>query len=323
MSLDSLNLYLNDVGKTPLLSAEDEKRLAYDIRAGNEALREFEQSFGRPYELSEPLGELIEQATAETDCQEDVSFYSILGKIGCLKVAEIYSKTEKALVIKTESNEQFVNANQRLVYSIAKKYPQIVGAELLDLVQAGNDGLKRAIEKFDPDKGYKFSTYAMRWIKVKIALYISQETTQIRIPRKKVDKLRAELRENDGDIAKLSAKSTEVHKKINTLSLDKPLGEGGDAVFGDVLPGKLWSPEEESSKSINQELVSKFLAELTPLRARIISMLFGIDDGVRQPPREVAKELSLSMNSLRFHRKKALAELGEIARLYMAYEDIE
>lgn len=259
---DSVRLYLREIGKIPLLSAEEELELAHRVVAGD--------------------------------------------KIAKDKMAE---------------------ANMRLVVSIAKRYVGR-GLDLLDLIQEGNTGLLRAVEKFDPDKGFKFSTYATWWIRQAITRAIADQARTIRIPVHMVETINKLLRTQrrltqelnreptNEEIAK--AMEIEVDKvehimkiKQDISSLDASIRDDEeDSVLADFIEDEdTISPEESATNQLLKEQVKEVLSALTEREQKIIKLRFGLEDGKQHTLEEVGQEFSVTRERIRQIEAKALAKL--------------
>ena len=142
------------------------------------------------------------------------------------------------------AKDRFIRSNLRLVVSIARRYPLPQGMDLGDLIQEGNLGLEHAVDKFDWRRGFKFSTYATFWIRQSIGRALDQKGSLIRIPGDRAAALRSALRQGGGDVETLDAFNAELHLLTSTASLDKTIGDDGDATLGDLLPDDELSPED-------------------------------------------------------------------------------
>jgi RNA polymerase primary sigma factor len=259
---DSVRLYLREIGKIPLLNAEEELKLANQVVAGDKGAKD--------------------------------------------KMAE---------------------ANMRLVVSIAKRYVGR-GLDLLDLIQEGNTGLLRAVEKFDPDKGFKFSTYATWWIRQAITRAIADQARTIRIPVHMVETINKLLRTqrrltqelnrepSNEEIAK--AMEIDVDKvehimkiKQDISSLDASVRDDEeDSVLGDFIEDEeSVSPEEAATGQLLKEHVKDMLGALTEREQKILKLRFGLEDGKSHTLEEVGQEFSVTRERIRQIEAKALAKL--------------
>ncbi len=259
---DSVRLYLREIGKIPLLTSEEELKLAHEVVSGSKKAKD--------------------------------------------KMAE---------------------ANMRLVVSIAKRYVGR-GLDLLDLIQEGNTGLLRAVEKFDPDKGFKFSTYATWWIRQAITRAIADQARTIRIPVHMVETINKLLRTQRRLTQELNREPTneeiakemelEVEKvehimkiKQDIHSLDQSVRDDEeDSVLGDFVEDEdTITPEESATNQLLKEQVKDLLGSLSEREQKIIRLRFGLEDGKSHTLEEVGQEFSVTRERIRQIEAKALAKL--------------
>ena len=291
---DLVGMYLDEIARTPLLDAAKEVDLSQAIEAGVFAQRilDKEVESGAAGATEEELEALV----AEGERAKDV----------------------------------FIRSNLRLVVAVARRYPRS-GLPLLDLIQEGNAGLVRAVEKFDYTKGFKFSTYATWWIRQAITRSIADQSRTIRLPVHLVEELgrirrvqREFNRENgrDPEHSEIAAELDSSTERIgdvldwarDPVSLNMSVDDEGETQFGDLLEDtSADSPEQSVMVMLRREELDGLLSRLDNRTASIIKMRYGIDDGRERTLTEVGKQHGLTRERIRQIEKHALLELKKMA----------
>ena len=305
VSDDSVRLYLREIGKIPLLSSEEELELAQKIVANRDEL----------------------EAIREQLTDED------------LAIGERHKLEAKATKL-SRPKDKMAEANMRLVVSIAKRYSGR-GLDFLDLIQEGNTGLLRAVEKFDPDKGFKFSTYATWWIRQAITRAIADQARTIRIPVHMVETINKLLRtqrrmtqelNREPTMEELSAELELEPEKIEYImkikqdisSLDAGVGRDGDeedSVLADFIEDEeTVSPEDSATNQLLKEQVQDVLSSLSDREQKIVRMRFGLDNGKSHTLEEVGQEFAVTRERIRQIEAKALAKLRKHKAAKKLYE---
>ena len=160
------------------------------------------------------------------------------------------------------AKDRFIRANLRLVVSIARQYPLPQGMDLLDLIQEGNLGLEHAVDKFDWRRGFKFSTYATFWIRQAIGRALDQKASLVRLPGDRSASLRAALRQTPAEGEELDAENARLHRLTTPVSLDRTVGDDGDATLCDLIASDVISPEAAVMARSTTELLDELLGTL-------------------------------------------------------------
>jgi len=290
---DLVGVYLHEISKTPLLDAAQEVELAKGIEAGLYAEHLLDEG-------KLPRG--VKRADLE----------------------RVVSDGERA-------KDLFIRANLRLVVSIARRYVRS-GMPMLDLIQEGNTGLVRAVEKFDYERGYKFSTYATWWIRQAISRAIAQQERTVRLPVhlvEDVNRMRNVTRQltrelgtepEPAQVAKALGVPVERVQELlrwsqDTVSLDTPVGDDGDTNLGDlVADSDSPSPEDIVLSALERQRIESLLGHLDDRSAGIMRARYGLEDGREHSLTEVASRFSLSRERIRQLEIQALGRLRELAR---------
>jgi len=278
------------------------------------------------------LLEIVEQPTQKASEIKDISDDSVrmylreIGRIPLLKTEDEIRLAKRIEAGDETSKRKLAEANLRLVVSIAKKYIGR-GLSLLDLIQEGNTGLLRAVEKFDYRKGYKFSTYATWWIRQAITRAIADQARTIRIPVHMVETInkmirtqrqlvqdlgREPLPEEIAAEMDIPVEKVEHILKISqeTVSLETPVGEEEDSRLGDFIEDKdSLSPEENAIYQLMKGHVGELLVFLSPREQKILKMRFGLEDGRTHTLEEVGKEFGVTRERIRQIEAKSLQKL--------------
>ena len=294
---DPVRMYLKEIGKVPLLTAAEEIDLAMKIEAGVAATEELERAEEEGVELERREKRRLTRV-------EQVGF---------------------------DAKQQLIEANLRLVVSIAKRYVGR-GMLFLDLIQEGNLGLIRAVEKFDYTKGFKFSTYATWWIRQAITRAIADQARTIRIPVHMVETINKLVRiqrqllqelgreptpEEIGKEMGLPAERVREIQKISQepVSLETPIGEEEDSQLGDFIEDDAAVvPPDAASFSRRQEQLGKVLEGLAERERKVISLRFGLEDGHPRTLEEVGREFGVTRERIRQIESKTLAKLRHPSR---------
>ena len=294
---DPVRMYLKEIGKVDLLTPEQEVELAQRMGAGNAA--------------KEQLAELESAGEEIPD--------------------EILKELNRTVKSGERAKQQLAEANLRLVVSIAKRYVGR-GMLFLDLIQEGNLGLIKAVEKFDYTKGYKFSTYATWWIRQAITRAIADQARTIRIPVHMVETINKVIRVNRQLLQELGHDPTPEEtademgmpvEKVREIlkiaqepvSLETPIGEEEDSHLGDFIEDDTASePSEAASFTLLKEQLVDVMSTLTPREEKVLRLRFGIEDGRSRTLEEVGKEFNVTRERIRQIEAKALRKLRHPSR---------
>ncbi len=358
---DAVRPYFQEVGRFSLLTREEEIQIAKRIEVGQKkvaqaenAIQNCDKQLGLPLEeIEEPVG------VGKKDSQESkgivketgISINKLSDKEETInralqKIRHVESETQtssyqlkedlkKILHAREEieaAKKEFVEANQRLVISIAKKYINR-GVQFLDLIQEGNIGLMKAVDKFDYRRGYKFGTYATWWIRQGITRAIQDQARTIRLPVH-IGEVLSKVIRSSGDLAKEIGRSPtpdeiarkmelpiekvkkalEIARRRYAISLETPMGDE-DSHLGDFIADRASvSPEEATIEKDRAERVQVILATLTPREEKILRRRFGIGEETGHTLQEVGDEFGLTRERIRQIQAKALTKLRHSSR---------
>ena len=301
---DPVRMYLKEIGKVPLLSAEEEIDLAQKMEEGAVAKEKIAI-------LKKRKEEAAEEEQAELD--EEI---------------KALTKTQDA---GDEAKKRLAEANLRLVVSIAKRYVGR-GMLFLDLIQEGNLGLIKAVEKFDYRKGYKFSTYATWWIRQAITRAIADQARTIRIPVHMVETINKLIRVSRQLLQELGREPTpeEIAEEMNLpvervreilkisqepVSLETPIGEEEDSHLGDFIQDdNVPVPADAAAFTLLKEQLEEVLGTLTEREQKVLTLRFGLEDGRARTLEEVGKEFNVTRERIRQIEAKALRKLRHPSR---------
>ena len=345
---DLVRLYLQDIGRVRLLGRDEEVSEAQQVQRYMRLLELRDQAAKQDLGTIAQYVELIEihdrlasnlghrpswerwAATANLSVA-DLKSTLAAGKRRWAELANL--KIEELEQLQTEgirAKEHMIKANLRLVVSVAKKY-QNRGLELLDLIQEGTLGLERAVEKFDPTKGYRFSTYAYWWIRQGITRAIATQSRTIRLPvhitekLNKIKKAQRKIAQEKGrtptleDLAKeLDMTPFQVREVLfrvpRSVSFETKVGKEKDTELGDLLPTEDESPEDVLMQEALYRDLQQLLADLTSRERDVILMRFGLGDGHPYSLAEIGRALDLSRERVRQIEAKALQKLRQPKR---------
>lgn len=354
---DLVRIYLQEIGRVRLLGRDEEVAEAQKVQRYMHLLDLRKQALTQDHPAIAEYARLMEvrdrltshlghRPSLERWAKEaEIEVATLKPSISAGKTAYAesigWAVTDLDRVMKEgmRAKEHMIQANLRLVVSVAKKY-QNRGLELLDLIQEGTLGLERAVEKFDPTKGYRFSTYSYWWIRQGITRAIATQSRTIRLPvhitekLNKLKKAQRKIAQTKGrtptveDLAQELETTPELIRELLTrvprsISLETKVGKDKDTELGDLLETDELSPESQIMRESLQQELQELLAELTSRERDVIQMRFGLSDGQSHSLAEIGKVLELSRERVRQIESKALQKLRQPKRRGRIHDFLE
>ncbi|MEM9212945.1 MAG: RNA polymerase sigma factor, RpoD/SigA family [Cyanobacteria bacterium P01_F01_bin.150] len=309
-TVDMVRTYLHEIGRVPLLTHEQEI------------------IYGKQVQQMMPLLELKEALAQDLERDISDSEWATHAEVSEAKLKDILQQGQRA-------KKKMIEANLRLVVAIAKKY-QKRNLEFLDLIQEGTLGLERGVEKFDPMRGYKFSTYAYWWIRQAITRAIAQQSRTIRLPihiTEKLNKIKKTQRELAQTLGR-SPKPAEIAEELGLepsqirdylvmsrqpISLDMRVGDNQDTELQDLLEDEDASPERYATHQLLKQDLKNLMSQLTPQQQEVLNLRFGLNDGCELSLAKVGLRMNISRERVRQLERQALEHLRRHKAMMQGY----